>query len=709
MIACTVIARNYLAQARVFARSFLDHHPAGSVVVLVLDDPAGEIGPGEAFTVLSPDAVLPRDEFHRMATSYGIVELATAVKPALLRHLLADAPVVAYFDPDIQVFGCLDDVFGAAAEHGIALTPHALTPLPRDGDSTSTEDVILDAGVFNLGFIAVGQCPEALSWWDERLRRECIIDPPNSRFVDQRWVDLFPAYFTPVILRDPGLNIAWWNAPTRYVTGGPGAYLVNGAPLRFFHFSGYDPRRPWMLSTHQGPIPRMLLSERGDLVPITSAYRSLVLGAGYEKWQQREYGLATTPGGLRLDHRMRRIYREALLRTERCGEPEPPNPFTAGDRAFLEWLATPDIPTGGPWPLSRLVRSIWEEAPDLRARFPDPHRDDAAGMLTWAGTTAVESGVLPEAFAFLLPAIAEPSHTTAFAVGIHVIAPFGDESDHDVIAQRLVAAAAQMGIATSVTALPAPGRTDSPVTTRDWGDLQLRTINIFVTGASRVAEAIHALPPVVVMAPRSYALIHDPMDAYQPIPDACAHFVDALWACSQAHAEALRAAHPDTAVAVAPIPSIPPAGCDVDSTRRGVVAIGDGLAALEHPAIDPDTPLLIALGGNDQTSEGEERIRWAARDRPNVTVQRVPPAELRAVLVHAEAVLALGDLSDPPLALLDAISSGTRVITDDPAVLPSITTSADCGTFLRQILDDALHADADAASVPPPRWWLHRR
>ena len=84
MIACTVIARNYLAQARVFARSFLDHHPGATVYALVLDDPAGEVGPGEDFMALAPTDVLPGDEFDRMATAYSIVELATAVAAPLL-------------------------------------------------------------------------------------------------------------------------------------------------------------------------------------------------------------------------------------------------------------------------------------------------------------------------------------------------------------------------------------------------------------------------------------------------------------------------------------------------------------------------------------------------------------------------------------------------------------------------------------------------
>src|SRR5687768_12940584 len=39
IVACTIVARNYLAQAQVLVDSFRDHHPDGSFHVLVIDDP----------------------------------------------------------------------------------------------------------------------------------------------------------------------------------------------------------------------------------------------------------------------------------------------------------------------------------------------------------------------------------------------------------------------------------------------------------------------------------------------------------------------------------------------------------------------------------------------------------------------------------------------------------------------------------------------
>ena len=135
MNACTIVARNYLAQARVLADSFYEHHPDGRLDVLVLDDEDGEIGPGEPFDIVRPYEIgLTPREFHDMAMIYTVLELSTAVKPWLLRTLLdRGATDVTYLDPDIEIFAPLDDLSALAREHSIVLTPHYTRPIPKDG------------------------------------------------------------------------------------------------------------------------------------------------------------------------------------------------------------------------------------------------------------------------------------------------------------------------------------------------------------------------------------------------------------------------------------------------------------------------------------------------------------------------------------------------------------------------------------------------
>ena len=107
---CTIIAKNYLAHARVLSESFKDHHPNGTCYVLIIDDLEGYVDPAaEPFELVTP-AQLDIDNYEHMAAIYDVVELSTAVKPWLLAHLLNERGLerIAYFDPDIQIYDRLD-------------------------------------------------------------------------------------------------------------------------------------------------------------------------------------------------------------------------------------------------------------------------------------------------------------------------------------------------------------------------------------------------------------------------------------------------------------------------------------------------------------------------------------------------------------------------------------------------------------------------
>ena len=80
-IICTIIAKNYLAQARCLAESFYAQHPDGRMFVLLVDQPDDCFEPDdEPFTVvLIPELAIPR--FAQMAFRYTVLELSTAVKP----------------------------------------------------------------------------------------------------------------------------------------------------------------------------------------------------------------------------------------------------------------------------------------------------------------------------------------------------------------------------------------------------------------------------------------------------------------------------------------------------------------------------------------------------------------------------------------------------------------------------------------------------
>jgi glycosyltransferase involved in cell wall biosynthesis len=127
----------------------------------------------------------------------------------------------------------------------VLLTPHQTEPEEAIDTIIDNEICSLKHGIYNLGFLGVKPSPEGLRfarWWRDRLHRFCRADIPAGLFTDQRWVDLAPAFFTDLhILRHPGCNVSTWNLSHRHIEGTlADGFTVNGLPLIFYHFSGFD-------------------------------------------------------------------------------------------------------------------------------------------------------------------------------------------------------------------------------------------------------------------------------------------------------------------------------------------------------------------------------------------------------------------------------------------------------------------------------------
>lgn len=424
---CTIVAKNYLAHARVLARSFAEHHPDGHPVVLVVDAVAGELDEaGEPFDVVTP-ADLPLDaaEFDEMRGIYDVLELSTALKPWMLELMLdrfGDGSGVCYFDPDIEIFSRIVEVDAALGRGQVVLTPHLTAPLPRDGRIPS-EPEIIRAGSYNLGFIGVPAGDQGrflLRWWQERLRTDCRVDFAAGLFVDQRWIDLVPGLLDDVaILRHPSLNVAYWNLPARSLSRTADGYAVDGLPLRFFHFSGFDPREPDRLSKYQD---RLELRADEVLGELCDRYGAALEAAGLEVARGTTYGFDRLPNGLTLDSIARTLYREARERGEL-----PQSIFTEpGAQALTRWLIETD-PQFGPAPLSRYLWTFWRSRDDVRRQFPDPTGADHINFSEWCRAFGDTQAAIPS---MLRPPAAGGSSTTPPApAGPSPEAP--DDSDDD--------------------------------------------------------------------------------------------------------------------------------------------------------------------------------------------------------------------------------------------------------------------------------------
>jgi hypothetical protein len=411
--ACTIIAGNYLAAARVLAESFFAHHSDGSFTVLIVDDeerdlvPVGEFDHRIAWWRLA-DLGLDTPEIHRLAGIYDVTELSTGVKPLFLRRLIeTHESAVIYLDPDIRVFGSLAYVAQLADRHELVLTPHITQSIPDDGRQVDAL-FVLAAGVYNLGFAAVAPTAAAsLEWWWQQTRRRALNDVARQMFTDQRWADYLPSLFSHHLLKDPGYNAAYWNLHERPLSRVNGRIYARNGPLRFFHFSGFDPRTPWLLSRHQGERPRMLLSEHPVLASLCDDYVHALERAGFATSSDRAYGWNLSADGLEMTRRIRRLYWSVVLAAERGEASEPPDPFDAADpEAFTEWLNAPDARGARRW--SRYIRALYDARPDVQAHMPHIDGADAARFGNWLRTDGVVQEHIPPALTPPAPTLETP-------------------------------------------------------------------------------------------------------------------------------------------------------------------------------------------------------------------------------------------------------------------------------------------------------------
>ncbi|HYI60886.1 MAG TPA: hypothetical protein VEW93_03665 [Acidimicrobiales bacterium] len=398
---CAVATRNYLADARLAARSFLDHHPSARFTIVVVDGdhtaPAG--WSHRAVELVTPTELgLEPAELLTMAAIYDPAELACALKPWALRRALAHAEVAVYVDGDVEVLAPMPELIDAARHHEVVLVPHVLEPVPRDG-RLPDEPGLLGAGMYNAGILACGPGSERfLDWWDVRLRRECLNQPSLMLHGDQRWLDFVPALFDHKILRDPAYDVAYWNLHERPTAWVDGQLCVVDRPVRCFHYSGLTDARPWMLSGFAGDRPRVTLAGLPAVARQCRGWLDRRRAVGADADRALGYHWARTGRGVPVDPRSRMLFRAALLAAEgdpTGATPVPPSPFAPdGGQAWEEWMRRPEAPGE----VGRYLQQLWRDAPFLQQLFPDVPGADRGRYLAWLDSRAADEAAVPDPF-----------------------------------------------------------------------------------------------------------------------------------------------------------------------------------------------------------------------------------------------------------------------------------------------------------------------
>jgi hypothetical protein len=160
--------------------------------------------------------------------------------------------------------------------------------------------------------------------------------------------------------------VAYWNLSQRPITRKGNIWLAGPQPLRFFHFSGFDPLNPQRFSKHQN---RLTLSTIGEARELALEYAKRVLNHGFAESTKTPYTFGSFTDGTPIPAVIRALYREDS------------NVRISGRKKSL-WAAEYFLfgEAGG---LLVILRALWLKNEDLRLAFPDPLAASSLAYYNW--------------------------------------------------------------------------------------------------------------------------------------------------------------------------------------------------------------------------------------------------------------------------------------------------------------------------------------
>jgi hypothetical protein len=306
MAAVTICACNYLSKALILQESYQYYHPNNDFYIVVVDKKCSELEQRHNNVSFIWVEDLGIEGFYNYAFKFDVIELNTNVKPTALRNLLKTYDTVLYIDPDIKVYSSLTPVYESLESHSIVVTPHTFTPV-LDGKNPSDE---------------------FLDWWSDRCLKLGFYEPQLGLAVDQGWVDLAPSFFPSLkILRDVGLNVAFWNLHERTISQKNGNWYVNGdSLLYFFHFSSFSQDQPHAIAHKQS---RFAPGSRRDLHPLLDEYADMLNKYDNDTYATAEYSFDYFEDGTYISPTLRRFF-DAL----ESDFPAKENPFSVDSAVY---------------------------------------------------------------------------------------------------------------------------------------------------------------------------------------------------------------------------------------------------------------------------------------------------------------------------------------------------------------------------------------
>jgi hypothetical protein len=273
-IFCTIASIEYKPMVKLLVESFFKFHPRNKFIIFsgdLYDSKSINESDNLELRLLNIEGA---SESKRLSYS--------KIKPLVLRTLIEEGwQSIIFLDPDSLVMSSLDEIIEIVANNSLTLTPHILN-LVEENAIENFDKILLNSGMYNAGFIGLSPSNETtdfLRWWESRTIERGTLFPNSGLHFDQRWLDLAPGFFKKIcILRDPGLNVGYFNLGNRQITIKNGECFVNSSKLKLIHFSGFYPE---MLPSSNIYSPQVLITDFGQLENIFRLHAEKLLALGW--------------------------------------------------------------------------------------------------------------------------------------------------------------------------------------------------------------------------------------------------------------------------------------------------------------------------------------------------------------------------------------------------------------------------------------------
>ena len=245
-----------MSYAYVLMSRIAELHPNSKRYVFVIDiDHGSEITSFNVGTLVGAEDFLTQGLVQFLHFKYDAFELSTAVRPYAHQYLRdkTDCSCWIYLDSDLYPVGEILSLLDKDETSEIFVSPHRLSP--SSGVYGPQGDYgLLKSGTFNGGFLGIrrGLLSSAFIDWFLKCCEERCFHLYEHCYGDQLWFNLVPVYFESLcVVRHLGANIGYWNIDERPLEYDSQRNLVvNGAPVLFLHFSGWDPDHPEIMSRY---------------------------------------------------------------------------------------------------------------------------------------------------------------------------------------------------------------------------------------------------------------------------------------------------------------------------------------------------------------------------------------------------------------------------------------------------------------------------